>query len=85
MSVGMVVVVMIMRMAQGTSQSTRQMAMWRRLLAETSTGEKTSEKSIPRPSGSYSFPTGYMLRAGEVVPMVERAVGCLLSVITSAR
>lgn len=42
MSVRMVVL-MIMRMAQDTSQSPRQMAMWRRLLAETSTGKKLGQ------------------------------------------
>jgi len=44
-----------------------------------------SEGSILEFSRGYSFPTGYVPGTDEVLPMVDRTVKCLLSVISSAR
>lgn len=83
MSVRMVVL-MIMRMAQGTSQRHKQMAMWRRLLAETSTGKKHGQMTDAEIlSHGYSF--RHRVYTDGTVPMVDRVEGCLLSVTTNAR
>lgn len=83
MSVRMIVL-MIMRMAQSTSQRHKQMAMWR-LLAETSMGKRKHGQMTDAEILSHGYSFRHRVYTDGTVPMVDRVEGCLLSVTTSAR